>query len=221
VSSPEKRISRYVEALLRNRRPRRFRASPEELAAMRAAARLRAVRPGADLPDPTFVDRLGRRLRSELVGEPARRSLSRRRLLLTAGTAAAAAVAGGVSGVAAGRGMATDGAGPRELVPAGATWLPVMAAAAVPEGGALRFSTGAVEGFVINRQGSFQAISAVCTHLGCILQQAGAGTLSCPCHRTAFRLDGSVAFHELPRTPADLPHLRTRVRDGQVEVFAA
>ena len=97
----DRRIGRFVEDVLRNRRPRRFRATPEELAAMRAAAELRSARPGADLPDPAFVDRLGRRLREELSGEPRVRSLTRRRLLLGAGTAAAAAVAGGAAGGAA------------------------------------------------------------------------------------------------------------------------
>jgi cytochrome b6-f complex iron-sulfur subunit len=222
VSRSERRIARFVDDLLRNRRPRRFRAAPEELAIMRAAAELRASRLGADLPDPVFVDRLGRRLRQELAGEPSRRSLSRRRLLLGAGTATAAAIAGGVAGVAGDRlagGAEADA--PRELVPAGATWQPVLAAALVPDGQAVRFSTGAVEGFVVNRGGRYQALSAVCTHLGCVLQQAGAGRLSCPCHRTAFGLDGSVLFHQLPQAPRALPLLRTRVRDGQVEVFTA
>jgi cytochrome b6-f complex iron-sulfur subunit len=220
VSGPEKRIGRFVDDLLRNRRPRRFRASPEELAAMRAAAELRAARVGADLPDPAFVDRLGRRLREELGGEAARRPLSRRRLLVTAGTAAAAAVAGGVVGVAGDR-LAGAAGQARVLVPAGATWLPVMAAGAVAEGQAVRFSTAAVEGFVVNRGGRYQAVSAVCTHQGCTLQHAGAGRLTCPCHRTAFGLDGSVLHHELPQAPSALPLLGTRVRDGNVEVLTA
>src|SRR2546429_90879 len=63
VSGPERRLARFVEDVLRDRRPRRFHASPEELRAMRAAAALRAARPGADLPDPAFLDRLGSRLR--------------------------------------------------------------------------------------------------------------------------------------------------------------
>ncbi|HXM54499.1 MAG TPA: Rieske (2Fe-2S) protein [Candidatus Dormibacteraeota bacterium] len=222
MSRSERRIARFVEDLLRNRRPRRFRASPEDLAVMRAAAELRASRLGADLPDPVFVDRLGRRLRQELTGETVR-ALSRRRLLLGAGGAAAAAVAGGMAGIAGDRlaGGTGEGGDSRELVPAGATWRPVMAAAAVADGQAVRFSTGAIEGFVVNRDGRYQALSAVCTHLGCLLQQAGPGRLSCPCHRTAFGLDGTVLFHELPRTPRALPLLRTRVRAGQVEVFTA
>lgn len=213
------RLSRFVDALLRNRRPRRFSASPEELGAMRAAAALRAARPGADLPDPAFVEQLGRRLRLALEPEPDRRRLSRRRLLLGAGTAAAAAAAGGVAGVVGDR-LAAGLAQSPELVPANATWTPVMAASAVPAGQAVRFTTGAIEGFVVNRGGRLRAVSAVCTHLGCILQAAGSGRLMCPCHRTAFSTGGDVLYHELPQAPAPLPTLRTRVRDGVVEVLA-
>ena len=216
--SPEHRIARFVDDMLRGRRPRRFEATPDELAAMKAAVELRASRPGADLPDPAFVDRLGRRLREDLTGEPRRRALTRRRLLLSAGTAAAAAVAGGVAGAAGDRLLGA--AGPRELVPEGATWQPVMAVAAVPAGRAVRFSTGAVEGFVVNHRGRYLALSAVCTHLGCLLQE-GDGRLNCPCHRTTFGLDGAVVEHELSRGPASLPSLRTRVRAGHVEVFTA
>jgi nitrite reductase/ring-hydroxylating ferredoxin subunit len=218
---PENRVARFVEAILRNRRPRRMRATSEEAEAMRAAVTLRAGRPGADLPDPTFVDRLGRRLRGALSPEAEPPGLSRRRLLLTAGTAAVGAAAGVVGD------RLTQGAGSREptarreLVPAGATWQRVVAASAVPDGQAVRFSTGAVEGFVLNVGGRFRAMSAVCTHLGCILQLNGSGRLGCPCHRTAFAMDGSVVFHELPQPPPALPHLRCRLRDGHVEVFTA
>jgi cytochrome b6-f complex iron-sulfur subunit len=219
VSREERRLARFVEDVLRNRRPRRFRASAEELEAMRAAAEMRSARPGADLPDPAFVDRLGRRLRRDLDGEAApARPVSRRRLLLGAGGVAAAAVAGAAGGVVADR-LAGQGAASPELVPTGATWRPVMAASAVADGQAVRFSTGAVEGFVVNRGGRYQAVSAVCTHLGCILQQGGAGRLTCPCHRTTFALDGTVVLHQLPSPPPRLPLLRTRVREGQVEVL--
>jgi len=216
--SPERRVGRFVEDLLRNRRPRRFRATADELAAMRAAAELRASRPGADLPDPFFVDRLGRRLREELTGDAGGRSLTRRRLLLGAGTAAAAAVAGGAAGVAGDR--ALSAAAGRELVPEGATWQPVLAASAVAVGRAVRFSTGAIEGIVVNEGGRYRAFSATCTHLGCLLSESpDGGRLRCPCHRTAFGLDGSVLEHELVRPPAALPWLHVRVRDGQVEVL--
>ena len=218
--NPERRLAWFVDEVLRDRRPRRFRATPEELAAMRAAARLRAARPGADLPRPEFIDRLGGRLRRELVGDSRRAALSRRRLLLGASGAAAAAVAGAAAGVVGDHLAQGGGGGSRWLVPEGATWQPVMAAASVLDGEAVRFSTGVVEGVVVNHGGRYQAMSAVCTHLGCRLQP-GAGRLDCPCHRTAFSMDGQVLFHELPRQPASLPLLHTRVRDGQVEVLTA
>ena len=217
MSRSERRFSRFVDALLHNRRPRRFRASPEELEAMRAAIRLRAARTGADLPDPAFVDRLGRRLREKVSGEPAGARVSRRGLLAAAGTAAAAAVAGGIAGVVGDR-LAAGVGGSGELVPNGASWQPVMAASLVPDGQAVRFSTGAVRGFVVNSGGRFSAVSAICTHRGCLLQAVGE-RLNCPCHRTAFSLDGTATSHELPQAPPALPTLRTRVRNGQVEVF--
>jgi nitrite reductase/ring-hydroxylating ferredoxin subunit len=150
-------------------------------------------------------------------------AVTRRRLLMGGGAAAVAAIAGVVAGVVGDRLAGGDSGdrGPRELVPADATWQPVMAAAAVPAGRAVRFSTGAVEGFVINRGGRYQAVSAVCTHLGCVLREAGVGRLTCPCHRAVFGLDGSVLSHELPIAPGSLPLLRTRVHDGQVEVLTA
>ena len=40
---------------------------------------------------------------------------------------------------------------------------------------------------------STKALSGVCTHLGCVLKpNIDSGSLDCPCHRTAFGLDGSV-----------------------------
>ena len=50
------RIAAFVEDLIHNRRPRRFKASPEEMAALRAAAELAAVRPGANRPDRQFLE---------------------------------------------------------------------------------------------------------------------------------------------------------------------
>lgn len=218
MTQPHRRFRRFVDALLQNRRPRRFRASRDELDAMRAAIWLRAARAGADLPDPAFVDRLGRQLREKLSG-PAVARVSRRRLLAAAGSTAAAAVAGGIAGVVGDR-LAAGTGGSRELVANGARWQAVVAASAVADEQAVRFSTGAVEGFVVKSGGHFRALSAVCTHRGCLLQDAH-GRLACPCHRTTFSLDGTVMSHELPQPPPALPTLRTRLRDGQVEVFTA
>lgn len=183
---------------------------------MRAAVKLRRAKPGADLPDPAFVDRLGRRLRQDLQ-PPGRSDLSRRGLFRTAGTAVAAVALGAVADHAIFERVSPGPMG--ELVPGGARWVPVVAADAVADGQAVRFSTGAMEGYVVNQGGELSAVSAVCTHQGCILQWNGPGRLSCPCHRTAFSFAGEVVFHELSRAPARLARLRSRVIGAEVEVF--
>jgi len=101
VKRSERRLAAYLDRLVAGRRPHPFQATPEELAAMTAAVELAAARTGADYPDPGFVERLGRRLRSELEGDagapaPAP-AVSRRTLLWTAGGSAAAAVLGAVA----------------------------------------------------------------------------------------------------------------------------
>jgi len=58
MRSPVNRIAAFVEDLIRNRRPRRFKASPEEMALLRAAAELSAARPGTNLPNREFVDQV-------------------------------------------------------------------------------------------------------------------------------------------------------------------
>ena len=89
MRGPVDRIAAFVEDLVRNRRPCRFKASPEEMDALGAAAELAAARPGADLPSGHFIARLGRQLRSQMEPPPAHEPVTRRALLRTAGLAAA------------------------------------------------------------------------------------------------------------------------------------
>ncbi|MBO0870300.1 MAG: hypothetical protein J2P15_17235, partial [Micromonosporaceae bacterium] len=67
-----RRLSRYVERMLRQRRPRRFVPTDDEAAVIRAAIALRAAQPEAALPRSEFVTALHRRLaeRMERAGEP-------------------------------------------------------------------------------------------------------------------------------------------------------
>jgi hypothetical protein len=50
------RVAAFVDDLIHNRRPSRFKASPDEMAALRAAAELASMRPGTDRPDRQFVE---------------------------------------------------------------------------------------------------------------------------------------------------------------------
>jgi Rieske Fe-S protein len=47
--------------------------------------------------------------------------------------------------------------------------------------------------------GDFKAFSAVCTHMGCIVNQVSDGTIDCPCHGSQFSIkDGSVVGGPAP-----------------------
>jgi len=80
---------------------------------------------------------------------------------------------------------------------------------------ALRFKAGAVENyppdsitldkeqkvFIIRaKEGYFYAMSAVCTHLGCIANwKSEDGIIACPCHGSKFNTDGRVIDGPAPR----------------------
>ena len=47
--------------------------------------------------------------------------------------------------------------------------------------------------------GDFKAFSAVCTHMGCLVNQISTGTIDCPCHGSQFSIkDGSVVGGPAP-----------------------
>jgi cytochrome b6-f complex iron-sulfur subunit len=217
MSNPVDRIAAFVDDLLHHRRPRRFAASPDEMDAIQAAAEVGSLRPGADLPRREFIDRLGRELRSRMESQPPPGVVTRRALLRTAGLAAAAGVAGAVVD----RTLLTGSVGNQAtLTPDNGSWRPVAAIADLPSGTALRFSSGSVEGVVVNDGRTIKAVSAVCTHQGCLLRlDAAAHRLRCPCHPTIFSVTGTLLSHQLPTPPANLPALQARVRDGQIEVL--
>ena len=49
--------------------------------------------------------------------------------------------------------------------------------------------------------GSFHAFTAICTHLGCIVNTVSGGTINCPCHGSKYSIvNGSVV-----NGPAPLP----------------
>ena len=210
------RINRFVDALVHDRRPPRFPADTEEEAALLAAAALKAARPGADLPRPEFIQELEQRLAREMDTGPVAIGWSRRRLFQLTGAAAAAVVAGIGIDRALPHPDTTSPIGPRDMAIANGRWVAVVPVAAVSANTAVRFSAGAVEGFVINRGGSLHALSAVCTHMGCIVRFNQAhSSLDCPCHGASFALDGSPINHDYLQS---LPQLASRVNGDMVEV---
>lgn len=53
-----RRLSDFIDALVDGRRPRRFRATPDDAGVLRTAITLRAARPGDAVPDEHFVENL-------------------------------------------------------------------------------------------------------------------------------------------------------------------
>ena len=216
-------LPRYVEDLVRSRRPRRFRADEADAGLARTAVTLRAARPGGGAPRDEFVTALHKRLAAEF-DPPMRRQPAgaRRAFLRNAAVVGGAAAAGAAIDHAVTSGPA---AGPSEaggtLIPGRGSWHTITASADLPDGAVLAFTAGAVTGFVERAGGRLRAVSGVCTHQGCRLVLAGSPQLFvCPCHGATFALDGSVLGHRLPVTLSALPRLAVREIGGAVQVFA-
>jgi Rieske Fe-S protein len=218
------RVARFVDDLLHGRRPRRFTASKEEAEAMTAASSLVSARASADLPDKAALDRIHSKLSVALDESPTvERRFTRRLMLRTFGTAAAAVVVGvALDEVVTRQSKSPEpgGSGSTVLMPDGGAWRPVAAVTQLPAGHAMTVSTGSVDAVLVNDGGAISAVSGVCTHLGCKLQPDEASQkLNCPCHQTAFGFSGKVLYYRLKTAPANLPQIPSRVNDGQIELF--
>jgi cytochrome b6-f complex iron-sulfur subunit len=96
--------------------------------------------------------------------------------------------------------------------------VPSVIPAGKPEPFAAGTSTyvGAARAYIGHDSGGLYAIDAVCTHLGCLVQQKAGEGFACPCHGSRFAADGQVQ-----NGPASRPlrHLALdRNPDGQVVV---
>jgi cytochrome b6-f complex iron-sulfur subunit len=69
---------------------------------------------------------------------------------------------------------------------------------------------------LIHKESGFSALSLICTHLGCTVEQK-AGEFACPCHGSRFDVDGKV-IHGPAEKP--LPSLRVEVtNEGNLKLF--
>lgn len=230
-------VDRYVDRLLRRRRPKPFAPTADELAVLRTAIDLMAAAPDAAAPRPAFVEQLRGRLSEQEHADqgaeaprPAWRLSPRRRFLAAGALTAAGAAAGaaGTVGVVADRlwasGSASGEAAPQTAIsPTYGVWRTVVSGAELPEGAVLAFDLGAVTGFLRRVSGRVQAVSGICTHQGCRLDLTDArDTLSCPCHGATFTLAGANLTHPLQTgqpLPA-LPRLPVREVSGQIQIYA-
>jgi len=199
-------FARFVDALLEGDRPAPDEIVEDEGPMARLAAELTAAGdPRHGEPDPAFVEQLRLRMRDADAGiaavrdapppVPIHRIRLTRRDLLRVSLGAAAGLAAGAAGLSilrpANRVPLVDPG--RDLV-ANGEWVTVATLADLPTGAAVRFSTAAFDGFVVNDAGTIRALSSVCTHMGCTLAYRPAWKdLRCPCHGASFDLSGHLA----------------------------
>jgi len=71
--------------------------------------------------------------------------------------------------------------------------------------------------YIVRMPEGFYAVSAVCTHLGCVTQwKPDAEIIACPCHGSKFKPDGTKIAGPAPRP---LPHfLISLTADGELLV---
>jgi cytochrome b6-f complex iron-sulfur subunit len=68
--------------------------------------------------------------------------------------------------------------------------------------------------FIVRIPDGFYAVSAVCTHLGCLSDwRADKGEIACPCHGSRFARDGAVISGPAPKP---LPWLKMWISDDGV-----
>lgn len=157
--------------------------------------------------------------------EEARRQwwTSRRGVLMGAGLASVASAVSGCSLAPVPFDAGIDGGLPRDeevpspsqapdgqLIP-----LKVASTSDVPVGGGTIFLS---DNIVVTQPaaGKFKAFSAVCPHLGCMLDKVANGTIDCPCHGSTFRIsDGAVVTGPAtePLTPVAI-----KVADGTISI---
>ena len=83
----------------------------------------------------------------------------------------------------------------------------------IPVGGGVVFAADKV---VVThpKGGKIRAFSAICTHVGCTVNQVQNGTIDCPCHGSQFNItDGSVVAGP---APSPLARRKVKVVKGKV-----
>jgi Rieske Fe-S protein len=118
------------------------------------------------------------------------------------GSSMSAAVADPATSSGAGPSTATSaasaasvGSSPSSDAPTGA----LTATSAIPLGGGKIFTSQTT---VVTQPtaGEFKVFSAVCTHMGCIVNQIAEGRIDCPCHGSEYSItDGAVLAGPAPK----------------------
>ena len=99
-------------------------------------------------------------------------------------------------------------------------WTPVLDAGELLDDTLTGAEADGVGVLLVRRYSHVHAMADRCTHRGCALHEGTLNdddTITCPCHGSTFRLDGSIV--KGPATSPQ-PSYDARVRDGKVEIRA-
>jgi Rieske Fe-S protein len=139
--------------------------------------------------------------------------ISRRTVIMTSGLAAAA-----IAGLSSCTNYSTAPVSEASAAPSGAPSAPAgpltVKEAEIPVGGGKIFPDAQT---VITqpKKGEFKAFSAVCTHMGCLVDSI-TNTINCPCHGSKYSItDGSVVN---PPAPNPLPPKTIKVSGSSLTV---
>jgi cytochrome b6-f complex iron-sulfur subunit len=105
---------------------------------------------------------------------------------------------------------------PRKQTGQAGSRVAVASTADLPPGTGQVFSVNNKPVIVINTAEGVKALSAVCTHLGCIVfWNEQRSVIACPCHEAYFNTNGAVISGP---PPAPLPSFRVQVEGDQIFV---
>ena len=87
------------------------------------------------------------------------------------------------------------------------------AASDIPVGGGAVYTAAKV---VVTQpaSGQYKAFSAVCTHVGCVVNKVTNGTIGCPCHGSEFKITNAAVV--AGPAPSPLPARQITIVDGRI-----